>query len=234
LPSVPGSVPAFPSGPNGISSYRPPTLAPNESPWRPAPNLDYPFIAPRSPTTGSPEGSIRLFPPDEEKTKGAAEAPISPLLPVGIPQFAIAKDRVASGLKPFPDGLDWLKANGYRAVLHIRRNGEDDSAARRQVERSGLNYLSMEASPQSLSREIADEFNRMVDNPANLPLFVYDKEGMLAGGLWYLHFRLVEQASDEESRIRAARLGLKEDTDSSHREMWLAIQKLLGEMRRKI
>ena len=74
-----------------------------------------------------------------------------------------------------------------------------------------------------------DEFNRVVGDRTGSPLFVYDRDGMLAGGLWYLHFRTAEQQSDEVARLRAARLGLQEDADGSHRAMWLAIQKVLSE-----
>ena len=75
-------------------------------------------------------------------------------LPVDIPQFAIVKDRIASGLQPFPDGITWLQAHQYRTVLHVRAPGEDDAAARRQFEKHGLRYLSLEASPNTLSRAV--------------------------------------------------------------------------------
>ena len=42
----------------------------------------------------------------------------------------MAQKEVTSGLKPSLDGLEWLQANHYRAVLHVRQPGEDDSADR--------------------------------------------------------------------------------------------------------
>jgi hypothetical protein len=157
-----------------------------------------------------------------------ASAP-TPLLPAGIPQFAIAKNQVATGLKPMLDGIDWLKQNAYRTVLHLRQPGGDDAAERRLFEMRGLKYLSLEISPQTLSRAVLDEFNRIVDDRSNQPLFVYDKEGALTGGPWYLHFRTVEHLSDEEARLRAGRLGLRETQNGLQREMWLAVQKYLSE-----
>jgi protein tyrosine phosphatase (PTP) superfamily phosphohydrolase (DUF442 family) len=153
----------------------------------------------------------------------------TPPLPVGIPQFALARDRVASGLKPFLDGLEWLRTNGYRTVLHLRQPGDEEAADRRLIEKHGLKYLSLEVSPQTLSQEMVEAFNRTVGDPANVPLFVYDKDGLLAGALWYLHFRTVDRATDDEARSKAARLGLKEDGDAARRTMWLAIQKVLSE-----
>ena len=62
-----------------------------------------------------------------------------------------------------------------------------------------------------------------------LPLFVFDRDGSVAGGLWYLHFRLVEKLSDEKARAEAARLGFREDGAS--RTMWIAVQNYLSEMK---
>jgi hypothetical protein len=152
----------------------------------------------------------------------------SPSLPAGIPQFAGAKEQVASGLRPDLDGVKWLQESNYRTALHLRKPGEDDSADRKLFELRGLKFLSLEVSAQSLSKTVVDEFNRIVNDTATHPLFIYDKDGVLAGGLWYLHFRTLG-ASDEEARSKAARLGLKEQLDSEQREMWLAIQKYLGQ-----
>ena len=129
---------------------------------------------------------------------------------------------VASGLKPYPDGLTWLKGKGYRTVLHVRLPGQDDSADRELIEKRGLRYLSLEVSPETLTEEKIKDFNRVVNDEGNLPLFVYDKEGMLAGGLWYLYLRTSEMVSEDEARTKAASLGFKPD---EHKAMWQAIQK---------
>jgi protein tyrosine phosphatase (PTP) superfamily phosphohydrolase (DUF442 family) len=152
------------------------------------------------------------------------------MLPVGIPQFARVVDRVAAGLRPSLDeGLDWLQMSGYRTVLFVRSPGEDDSADRKQVEKRSMTYLSLEVSPQTLSRDLVESFSRVVGDSTNYPLFVYDRDGSLAGGLWYLHFRTAEQLGDDAARLRAGALGLREDRDGAHRLMWLGIQKFLAD-----
>jgi protein tyrosine phosphatase (PTP) superfamily phosphohydrolase (DUF442 family) len=157
--------------------------------------------------------------PEQRPAPGAA--------PIDIPQFAIARADVANGLQPFPDGVAWLQAHGYRAVLQIRAPGSDDSAARRLFEKYGLRYFSLEIEPRTLSKQTVDSFNKFVTDSANLPLFVYDKDGSLAGGLWYLHYRIVEGWSDEKARAETTRLGFRQDQDDNHRTMWIAVQKLL-------
>lgn len=222
----------------GISRYTPPAAA-----WQPAPDrggvrLNVPAETPEPPrepvrASAPPQAPAPMPQAPAPMPQAPAAAPVtpSPSLPSGIPQFAVAKEKeqVATGLKPLLDGLDWLQANGYKTVLNLRQPGDDDSADRRQVEKRGLKYLSLEVSPATLNQAVVDDFNRLVADPANQPLFVYDRDGMVAGGLWYLHFRTVDRASDEEARARAARLGLKEDANGPHRAMWLAIQKLLSE-----
>jgi protein tyrosine phosphatase (PTP) superfamily phosphohydrolase (DUF442 family) len=147
--------------------------------------------------------------------------------PIDIPGYVVARPNVATGLRPFPEGIDWLKARGFKAVLHLRAPGEDDTAARRQFEKKGLRYLSLEVSPKTLTREVYESFDKQVTDTANHPLYVYDKDGSVAGGLWYLHFRLRLKQSDEKARSEAQRVGLRIDEDAEHKAMWLAAQKLL-------
>jgi protein tyrosine phosphatase (PTP) superfamily phosphohydrolase (DUF442 family) len=187
-------------------------------------------------------GMVKLLPPEpvqsesakaplpkitESKEPAAAKTP-PPALPAGIPQFNLFKEGVAAGLRPsLDDGLDWLQANGYHTVLHVRKPGEDDSADRKQVEKRRLTYLSVEVSPETLSKKAVDEFNKIVADKIAYPLFVYDRDGALAGGLWYLYFRTAEQSADDAARVRAGALGFREDRDDSHRSMWLAVQNYL-------
>jgi protein tyrosine phosphatase (PTP) superfamily phosphohydrolase (DUF442 family) len=206
----------------------------------------------RDPIRLYPPESAQLLPPEPSKPavseqrepapkvkEGRERAPGNneqkppiPSLPVGIPNFAAVNEQIASGLKPLLEGLDWLQAKGYRSVLHVKQPGEDDAADRREVEKRGLRYLSLDVSPATLTLATGEQFNRIVGDAAGYPIFVYDKDGMLAGGLWYLHFRTVDKDSDETARTKANRLGLKEEAVGDHRAMWLAIQKALSNLSR--
>jgi protein tyrosine phosphatase (PTP) superfamily phosphohydrolase (DUF442 family) len=193
--------------------------------------LEQPEAAASAPAPAPPNETRPTAPQSPEPPPARDDRAASPALPVDIPQFAMVKTNVASGQEPFAGGIAWLKSHGYRSVLHIRAPGEDDSAARRTYEQSGLRYLSQEVSPQTLSRALVDQFNQQVADANNLPLFVYDKDGSLAGGLWYLHFRLAERATDEKAREEAERLGLKQNRGDAHLKMWLAVQNLLKDLK---
>jgi protein tyrosine phosphatase (PTP) superfamily phosphohydrolase (DUF442 family) len=150
--------------------------------------------------------------------------------PAGIPQFAQALPDVASGLRPsIDDGLDWLAKHGYKAVLHVRGQGEADDTDRKQVEKLGMTYISLELSPATLTRAKVDEFAKVIGDLARRPLFVYDQDGSLLGPLWYLYFRRVNGDTDEVARVKAGSLGLRPDREGQHRLMWLAVQTYLQE-----
>jgi protein tyrosine phosphatase (PTP) superfamily phosphohydrolase (DUF442 family) len=148
---------------------------------------------------------------------------------VGILRFVIVRAKVANGLRPsLDDGLDWLQANGYKTVLYLHDPTASDSADRQQVEKRGMKFMALEVSPVTLSQKTIDDFNRIVGDSAGLPLFVYDNDGSLTGGLWYLHFRVAQGLPDETARRQARPLGLREDGEGAHREMWQATQRLVG------
>lgn len=224
FPTVP---PPSPPNTSGIVAPAPEPIARVEHRWQPADNGIH--LGAPEPTTGAgANASPRLYPPDK-----TAEPPINKsatALPVGIPQFAKALDGVTAGLRPsLDDGLDWLAAHGYRTVAQIRAPGETDTTDRKQIEKRGLRYVSIEVSPQTLTKAVVQEFSRLVRDKAAQPIFVYDRDGALAGAMWYLHFRTTEQFSDDVARIRAGALGLHEDRDGPQRDMWLAAQKYLSE-----
>lgn len=232
----PGPPPPPPPGPRN----NPPVGEPNVRLFPPE-RLPDGANAPPQPYDPNPP-SVRLYPPGQtlepplakvpnppgvgpEKPKGNPEP--TPALPADIPGFARVKPQVATGLQPFPEGVQWLSAQGYRAVLYVRAPGEDDSAAKKLFSGRGLRYVSLEVSPKTLTQAVVDQFNDVVADKGNLPLFVYDKDGALAGGLWYLHFRTAERLDDEKARQEAARLGFSPDSDGPHKNMWLAIQAYL-------
>src|SRR5262249_29129391 len=126
-----------------------------------------------------------------------------------------------------------LAEKGYKTVLHLHGPEEKDlSAARKVYERRGIRYLSLEVSPARLTKDIYDRFVAYVKDPANHPLYVFDKEGAAAGALWYLYNRLELGQSDEKARAEAQRLGLSFDEDRvEHRAMFLAAQNLRATMK---
>jgi protein tyrosine phosphatase (PTP) superfamily phosphohydrolase (DUF442 family) len=206
-PSVRLYPPEVTEGTDG--STKPPTKAPevfeND---KPAPKVDF----------GKPEVPV--------VDKGKKASPF----PVGIAQFGQVNDRFAGGLRPsLDDGLDWLRDSGYKAVIYLRAPGDADEADRKQVERRGMKFFSLEVSPQALNKKLVDDFFALVGEQGNQPLFVYDSDGSRAGAMWYLHFRVAQMASDAEARKQAHVLGLRHEREGMQRDMWEAAQKYLSD-----
>ncbi|MGH7224354.1 MAG: fused DSP-PTPase phosphatase/NAD kinase-like protein, partial [Gemmataceae bacterium] len=201
VPPPPGQMTAPPPAPPAPPPAPPPstvgTIQQNTyvAPGPSAPSGNAPAVYLEQPQPVAPPASAA---PPRTETPQTTEPPLqknrdaSPPMPVDIPHFAMVTDGIASGQEPFADGVTWLKSHGYRTVLHVRTPGEDDRAAR-PFEQAGLRYLHVEVSPRTLSKDIVDRFNRTVAEAGNRPLFVFDKDGSLAGALWYLHFRLVDR-----------------------------------------
>lgn len=251
LPPSPSEAPApaFPSPPPEMTQAdplrKPPLARIRLAPPEPIQDGEPPASAKIQPQT--PEPAVKIQPPKPEPP-ATVEPPVrvqvekppstqaprppakGPAFPVGIPQFTAVKEGMATGLRPSLDeGLDWLQQQGYRSVLYVRRPGDPDNADRMQVEKRGLRFQTLEVSPNTLSNAVVDEFISTVSAGENRPIFVYDRDGTLTGGLWYVYFRRADNATDDVARVRAGSLGFREDRDDAHREMWSAVQKLLAQ-----
>ena len=180
----------------------------------------------RAPTDASkePPAALPSKPPKVEEDR-------EPPQPTDVPGYILARPNVATGLKPFPDGISWLRDRGYKAVLHLRATGEDNAAARRQFERKGLKYLSLEVSSTTLTKAVYEQFVADVVATANHPLYVYDQNGSTVSALWYLYFRVKMDLDDEKALAEIKRIGLKLDDDDDHKKAWLAAQALLATLK---
>jgi protein tyrosine phosphatase (PTP) superfamily phosphohydrolase (DUF442 family) len=169
----------------------------------------------------SPDSKPPLLPPTNVDS--------SPALPVGIPNFAEVTDKLATGLKPDPEGFDWLRDNSYKTVLHLHRPGADLSAHKEQVEKRGLQYLPFEISPATLTRERLDAFNRTIADAEKQPLFVYDDNGASTGALWYSHLRTVKTTPAAVAQSQAERLGFRQKGTDEQDAYWTSIQTILDD-----
>jgi protein tyrosine phosphatase (PTP) superfamily phosphohydrolase (DUF442 family) len=215
----------------------PPPPATIERPVPAAPEATTPSVQLGVPVPRRTESA--RAPDDASKAPPIAAVPKAPKVeedreppqPTDVPGYILARPNVATGLKPFPDGISWLRDRGYKAVLHLRAPGEDNAAARRQFEKKGLKYLSLEASAATLTKEVYEQFVTDVVATENHPLYVYDQNGSMVSALWYLYFRVKMDLDDEKAVAEIKRIGLKLDDDDDHKKAWLAAQALLATLK---
>ncbi len=229
--------------PPSSSMYRPPAggttprLAP--SPSHPS-TTEPPLARATPPVAKNPPSSTPkavTLPPDlAEPRKTEPSTTIPPqnvpdrswTLPVGIPfYFEVKEGRLATGHRPDTEGLDWLKSRGFRTILHVRRPGSDSSADREQIEKRGMQYVSLDVAAAHLDRRLLDQFGEILADASRQPLFVYDDDGMRVGTLWYGHLRLVEKLPDDLARTRAELYGFKEKGSTEAEALAAALKKLL-------
>jgi protein tyrosine phosphatase (PTP) superfamily phosphohydrolase (DUF442 family) len=132
--------------------------------------------------------------------------------PSGIAEFTQVKDGVSAGQRPDLDGLDWLKAKGFKTIIHVKRPQDMDDTDRGQVEKRDMKFVSLPVTPETLTSEWIDEFNRVIGDTTARPVFVYGQDPPTAAVVWYLHLRTAEFLTHDEARVRAGRLGLKDET----------------------
>jgi hypothetical protein len=239
VPIVPGASAPMVVPPNGTFPTVPPPPSisplPADSKSRFEPNW--------KPTEGREpprDSRIQLYAPepiDKEKPRSSDEPPAAkkPIVQGAfppIPQFGVAKENAYAGLHPGPAGFDWLKAKGVKTIVKVQLFGENDAPDRKEAEARGMRFEVFEVSPVRLSKEKADEFIKLVRDGAKSGIFVYDEDGSLAGAMWYLYLRWGESLDDDPSQLRARSLGLDPNRDGQHRDMWLAVQKVLSENNR--
>ena len=162
------------------------------------------------------------------KAPPANDSPASPEFPVGIASFRdVLGSDVSTGIKPADtDGLDWLQTHKYKTVVNLRRPGTPHTADKDQIEQRKMKYLSLEVSAETLTDSLVAEFCRAVAERSGRPLFVYDKDGTLAGAMWYAYFRTVEKLPPADAKKRATELGLKAVETGEHAALWKAAQKV--------
>jgi protein tyrosine phosphatase (PTP) superfamily phosphohydrolase (DUF442 family) len=211
---------APPPGGSGTELLLPQTAPPGKT------RSEYPRVIPAEPPAGAVLGD-----PDVAERPKAAEKPADPAppptmldpnppatpkpipaeRPTGIDEFTRVKDGVFAGRRPTLDGLDWLQAKGYKTVVHVRRPQDADETDRRQVEKRGMRFVSLPVTPETLTQEWADEFNKVIGDTAGQPVFVYGQDPATAAVAWYLHLRTAEFLTHDEARVRATRLGLADE-----------------------
>lgn len=96
--------------------------------------------------------------------------------PSGIKNFGKVNDNYFRGSQPTHSQLSTLKAMGVKTIIDLRRDFVPEE--RQWTNELGLNYfnLSLKAS-QPATKEQTEYFLRLVNDPANAPVYVHCKGG---------------------------------------------------------
>jgi peptide-methionine (S)-S-oxide reductase len=100
--------------------------------------------------------------------------------------FKINQDYCTGG-QPRLEHLEKLKAEGVKAIINLRppsehRAGEEEAKAKEL----GLRYINIPVVYTDPKPEQADEFLKVMDDPANRPAFIHCAAGIRAGAFWLI------------------------------------------------
>jgi protein tyrosine phosphatase (PTP) superfamily phosphohydrolase (DUF442 family) len=167
----------------------------------------------------------------EEREPARRESKASPqpdTPPVGLSNFQLVKGKggVAAGLKPTPDGYEWLAKSGYKSVVFANAPAADVAPVKAVCEAAGLKFVGIPTGPETMTAATA-AFDEAV-SAKDGPVYVCDDTGLRAGTLWYAHFRRVDLSSPDTAKVRAGGLGLGDtDTNPEQKKLWDAVQAVL-------
>ncbi|MEW6732399.1 MAG: tyrosine-protein phosphatase [Acidobacteriota bacterium] len=108
---------------------------------------------------------------------------------IGIKNFGKVDDRLYRGAQPDEEDFRALAALGIKTVINLREEGKDFEA--QAVSAAGMRYIHMPMSDSKLPPdERAAEFLKIVNDPANGPVFVHCAGGRHRTGVMVAVYRL--------------------------------------------
>lgn len=132
---------------------------------------------------------------------GGAPAPCDTCLP-GVANFARLDANLWRGAQPTAEGFKALKAAGVKTIVSFRHSHDDAPLLRG----TGLRYFRIPSRAWSLREENLALFLKIVEDPANRPVFVHCAEGRDRTGYNVAAYRMALQGWSADAAIREMEL----------------------------
>jgi uncharacterized protein (TIGR01244 family) len=110
-----------------------------------------------------------------------------------IKNFGRVSDKLYRGAQPKPADYEVLAAMGIKTVIDLQREGEDEE--QQLVEQAGMKFFRIGMSDRSWpSQDKVDQFLKLVNDPANQPVFIHCRGGRHRTGAMTAIYRLTRYA----------------------------------------
>ena len=127
-----------------------------------------------------------------------------------IKNFLRINDKICTGGQPSLDDLARLKADGVKAVINLRQSSEfnavEEAAKAKEL---GLLYFHIPFDGANPKPEAADEIQKVMDDPANRPMFIHCTTANRVGGFWMIYRVLKDGWKLEEAEEEAKKVGMR-------------------------
>src|SRR6185369_11655050 len=122
-----------------------------------------------------------------------------------VPRFLCLDDQFATGGQPNDAAYSKAATSGFRSVLSLRTGSEgvDLFRERAVVEQNKLRYFNIPVVSSAPRPEQADEFIRLVKDPANHPMLINCASANRVGAFMMI-YRVLEQGWSEDKALDEA------------------------------
>ncbi len=122
-------------------------------------------------------------------------------------------DRITIGGQPSASEIEELKRDGFRTIVNLRTEGEDDQPLSpdeegKAVEAAGMKYVHFPVSSATMTPEMVDQFREKLPK-LDGPVLVHCHAGMRAGAFTMMATAVEEDWSGEETLAKAEAMGFK-------------------------
>lgn len=145
-------------------------------------------------------------------TLTAAQAPqVTKPAVAGVTNFAKLDSTIACAGATTREGIEEVKKLGYKTIINLREAGEtgaDVEASAAAAKGAGLTYVHLPMNRNTPDPRVADEFLKVIVDPAAQPVFVHCGSGNRAAAMWMIKRLVVDKWDAEKAGAEAAALGL--------------------------
>jgi len=120
-------------------------------------------------------------------------------------------DQITVSGQPTADDIAQLKSDGFRTIVNLRTEGEEDQPMRPEeerqaVEKAGMKYVHLPVSSAGMGPELVDKFRaQLAELPG--PVLVHCAAGMRAGAFTMMATATKEGWSGDETLEKAKAMG---------------------------
>jgi uncharacterized protein (TIGR01244 family) len=138
----------------------------------------------------------------------AAQVPES-VDPALLPNYVVVRPGLAAAGRPSEQGLQKIKAQGFRTVVDLRAASEEGQAEERALlESQGLKYVHVPVTPASFSAADVDKVQAILDDSAAGPVLLHCTSANRVGAVWAVLQARAGKPMDE-ALAEGKRVGLR-------------------------
>lgn len=141
----------------------------------------------------------------------AAQSQVKKSSVPGITNFAQVETTVACAGAVTPASVAGIKQMGFASIINLRlatEKGADIEAEAAAAKAAGINFVHLPFNGGSPDPAVADQFLKVIAEPANQPAFIHCATGNRAAAMWMIKRVLIDKWDNDRASEEATQLGL--------------------------